>query len=127
MRWIKNFYRENYKTVIFLILFYLIIRFPVPYYVFTSGGITDLSLRFELDSKTKQDGSYNLSYVSQVEGNVLTFLLAKIIPSWELVKLGDYQVSSNESLEEMAIRDNLSLLYANQTAVYLSYTKQGRN
>lgn len=126
MRWIKNFYRENYKTIIFLVLFYVIIRFPVPYYVFTSGGITDLSLRFELEDRTKQEGSYNLSYVSQVEGNVLTFLLAKVFPSWELVEIGDYQVNSNETVEEMAMRDKLSLLSANQTAVYLSYTKASK-
>ena len=123
---IKSFFRENYKTIIFLLVFYIIIRFPVPYYVFTSGGITDLSQRFELDGRTEQEGSYNLSYVSQVDGNVLTYLISKFIPSWELAKIEDYQVSSNESLEEMATRDKLSLTAANQTAVVLAYTKANK-
>ena len=66
----KTFFKESYKMIIFFIIFFLVITYPVPYYVFTSGGITDLSDRFEIDGAYEQKGSYNLSYVNQVEGNV---------------------------------------------------------
>ena len=94
---LKTFFKESYKMIIFFIIFFLVITYPVPYYVFTSGGITDLSDRFEIDGAYEQKGSYNLSYVNQVEGN--------------------------ESLEELAIRDSLALVYANQTAVMFAYSK----
>lgn len=119
----KTFFKESYKMIIFFIIFFLVITYPVPYYVFTSGGITDLSDRFEIDGAYEQKGSYNLSYVNQVEGNVLTFLVSHFIPNWEAIKVENYQYNENESLEELAIRDSLALVYANQTAVMFAYSK----
>ena len=128
---IKGFFisiiRENYKMIIFFIIFFLIINYPVPYYVFTSGGITDLSQRFEIEDSYEQEGSYNLSYVNQVEGNVLTYLIAKVVPSWEIIEVEKYQYNEDESLEELSIRDKLSLAGANQTAVMIAYEKAGKN
>lgn len=120
---ISSFFRENYKTFIFFILFFIIVNFPVPYYVFTSGGITDLSSRFEIEESYEQKGSYNLSYVSQLEGNILTYLLTYIVPGWEKVEIEGYQVNENESVEDMMVRDKLSLEQANQIATVLAYTK----
>lgn len=122
----STFFRENYKTIIFFIIFFLIVNYPVPYYVFTSGGITDLSERFEIDNSYNQKGSYNLSYVNQVDGNVLTYILANIIPDWDLVKVENYQYNENESLDEMLTRDKLSLANANQLAVIFAYSKAGK-
>lgn len=122
---IINFFKDRYKMIIFFIILFLVIQFPVPYYVFTTGGITDLSKRFVIEDSYTQKGSYNLSYVSQLDGNVLTYLLSNIIPSWEAVEVENYQYG-NESLEELAIRDKLSLIYANQTAVMLAYGKAGK-
>ena len=123
---IKNFFRENYKLIIIFIITFIIVNFRLPYYVFTGGGITDLSNRFELSSSYDQEGSYNLSYVNQMDGNILTYLLSYIIPDWERVEVGDYQVNENESIEELMIRDKLSLTHANQTAIITAYTKAGK-
>ena len=121
-----NYLKEYYKAIIFFVVFFIIITYPVPYYVFTSGGITDLSKKIYIENAYKQSGSYNLSYVNQVEGNVLTYIASNIIPGWDSVKVEKYQISSNESLKELSIRDQLSLTYANQTAVLLAYSKAGK-
>ena len=123
---IGRFFKDYYKMIIFFIIFFLIVNYPVPYYVFTSGGITDLSDRFEIEDGYSQKGSYNLSYVNQIEGNVLTYLVSHIIPGWEVIDIENYQYNSNESLEEMSMRDKLSLAHANQTAVMLAYSKAGK-
>lgn len=122
----KNLFKENYKSIIFLICFFVIISYPVPYYIFTSGGITDLSDRFEIDNGYTQEGSYNLSYVTEIEGNVLTYIAGLVIPSWDVVEISNYQTSSNESMEDLAIRDRLSLMDANQNAILLAYKKAGK-
>lgn len=118
--------RENYKTLIFFIIFLVIFNYPVPYYVFVSGGITDLSDRFEIEDSYEQKGSYNLSYVNEIKGNVLTYLISYIIPSWERVEVGNYQISDKETLDQIAIRDQLSLTQANQTATLLAYSRAGK-
>ncbi len=124
--YIMNFLREDYKIIAFLLIFYLVITFPLPYYVFTSGGITDLSNRFEVENGYVQKGSYNLSYVNQLNGNVLTYIISCIMPGMERVEIGNYQVNENESVEELAVRDKLMLQMANQNAVMIAYTKAGK-
>lgn len=124
---VLSFFRENYKMLIFFMIFYIVITFPLPYYVFTSGGITDLSKRFEIENGYTQKGSYNLSYVNQLNGNVLTYLISCIVPGMERVDIGNYQVNEDETYEELAIRDNLMLVSANQYAVDIAYTKANKN
>ena len=121
-----NYFKDYYKALIFFVVFFIIITYPVPYYVFTSGGITDLSKKFFIEESYNQKGSYNLSYVNQIEGNVLTYLASSIVPGWDAVKVENYQISSRESLEELSIRDHLSLSHANQIAVLLAYSKAGK-
>lgn len=122
----KNFFRENYKVLIFFIGFYLIFTFPLPYYVFTNGGISDLSNKFVIENGFTQEGSYNLSYVNQLNGSVFTYLLSCVVPGLERASINDYQVNENESVEEMAVRDRLMLESANQNAVIIAYTKAGK-
>ncbi len=116
-----GFLRENYKFISFLIILVIVLRYPLPYYVFTSGGITDLNKRFEIENSYEQKGSYNLSYVTQIDGNVLTYVLSYIIPSWDLSRVDDFQVNSNETFDEMLKRDRLMLTYANQSATLIAY------
>ena len=122
----KKLLKQNYKGIIFLICFVIVISYPVPYYIFTSGGITDLSKRFEIENGYEQVGSYNLSYVTELKGNVLTYLASFLIPSWDLVEISGYQINTTESIEDLAIRDKLSLEIANQTAVRIAYQKAGK-
>ena len=124
---IKKIFKENYKSLIFFICFLLVMSYPVPYYIFTSGGITDLSERFEIEDGYEQKGSYNLSYVLELEGNILTFLAGHIIPSWEIVEMADYQITTDESALDLAMRSKLSLLEANQNAVMIAYQKAGKS
>ena len=120
-------FRNNYKIIIFVLIFFVVVTYPVPYYVFTSGGITDLGDRFKIDEEYSQKGSYNLSYVSQRNGTLYTYLLSYLISDWDLVEKEKYQVSEDESFEEMLIRDKLSLLQANQSALFLAYSKAGKD
>lgn len=122
-----NIFKKSYKSIIFILCFLLIATYPVPYYIFTSGGITDMSERFEVEGGYSHKGSYNLSYVTEVEGNILTYLAALVIPSWDLVKVESYQITSTESIEDLAKRDQLSLLLANQTAVKIAYEAAGKD
>ncbi len=119
-------FRNNYKTIVVIVIACIVLLYPVPYYVFVSGGITDLSNRFKIEDQYEQKGSYNLSYVNQRNGTVLTYFLSHIFSDWDLVKMENYQISEYETFEEVLTRDKLSLLQANQTALYVAYTKAGK-
>jgi PDZ domain-containing protein len=120
------FVKEGYSVLTFFVVFLLIFTYPLPYYVFVSGGITDLSDRFEIEGGYTQKGSYNLSYVNELEGTVFSYLASFVMPGWQSTETSNYQVSDKETLEELAIRDRISLYFANQTATFIAYEKANK-
>ena len=124
---LKKILKDTYKEIIFVIIFTFIMFYPVPYYIVTGGGITDLNERFTIENSYKNSGSYNLSYVSQTDGNVLTFLLSYVIPSWSKEKIEEYKASDNETFIDIEKRDKLSLEVANENASFVAFTKAERD
>lgn len=122
----KRFIKENYKGIIILVLFYIFMTFPVPYYICVSGGTIDLGDRLVIEDSYEEKGSFNLAYVSELRGKLPFYLLSYIIPSWERIKIDTYQYNENETEEELEYRDRLYLSDANQSAIYVAYTKAGK-
>ncbi len=121
-----KFIKENYKEIIFLILFYLIMTFPVPYYICISGGTIDVGKRLEVENGYTEKGSFNLAYVSELRGTIPTYLLSYVIPTWERIKIDSYQLNEDETMDDVSNRDKMYLLDANQSAIYVAYTKAGK-
>lgn len=121
-----KFIKENYKEIIFLILFYLIMTFPVPYYICVSGGTIDVGKRLDVENGYTEKGSFNLAYVSELRGTIPTYLLSYVIPTWERIKIDSYQLNEDETMDDVSNRDKMYLLDANQSAIYVAYTKAGK-
>lgn len=125
-RFIDYFLRDGFGAFSFFVIIVIVLTYPLPYYVFISGGITDLSSRFEIENAYKQKGSYNLSYVNQLNGNFITYLASFVMPDWRAIDVENYQVSETETIDEIYARDRLALISANQTATMLAYEKAGK-
>lgn len=121
-----NFIKKNYKEILFLIVFYLVMTFPLPYYICVSGGTIDVGDRLEVENGYKEEGSFNLAYVSELRGTIPTYLLSYVIPSWERIKIDSYQYNEEETIEDITVRDKLYLKDANQSAISVAYTNAGR-
>jgi PDZ domain-containing protein len=120
--YIKNTIVEEYKFIIFLLLLYIILNFPVNYYITTGGGTSDVSSRIEVTNKNKSKGSFNISYVKQLDGTILSYGLSYIIPTWEKESADLYKYTESDSIEDINFRSDLDLLTANGTATYWAYT-----
>ena len=121
--YIKNLIREEYKFLIFLILLYCILQIRVNYYIIVGGGTSDVSSRIEVVDSYKSKGSFNISYVTELEkANLITYLLSYVIPSWEREDANLYKYSTTESLEDIQFRSDLDLQTANGNATYWAYT-----
>ena len=81
--YIKNIVKEEYKFIIFLIFSYFFLSFPLNYYITVGGGTSDVSSRIKVSDSYKSDGSFNISYVTQLNGTILTYGLSYLIPTWE--------------------------------------------
>ncbi len=110
----SNFFLDILKNNFFFILaiiLILIVNFvKIPYEVEMPGGVIDLSDRIKVDDKELNvSGSFNMAYVEVAQGSILYYLLAHIIPDWEIVKTSDIVYSENESIEDANKRDLIML------------------
>ena len=124
LNYITKTIKEEYKFIILLIVLYFVFTFPLNYYITVGGGASDVSSRIDVIDKDKVEskGSFNISYVTQLEGTVLTYLTSYIIPGWERENADNYKYTKNESIEDIDFRGDLDLKVANENAKYWAYT-----
>lgn len=122
LKYIKETIVEEYKFIIFLLLLYIILLMPINYYITVGGGTDDVASRISVTNKHQSKGSFNISYVTQLDGNILTYGLSYLIPTWERENTNDYKYDESESLDDIAFRSDLDLKTANGTATYWAYT-----
>ena len=120
---LKEFMKEYYKTIIFLIVCYFVFTFPLPYYIYAGGGTIDINDRVEIKNSETSSGSLNFAYVKELEGNVASFILGNIIPSYDIEKKDNVSLNEDESNEDIMFRNRIYLENANQTAIMLAYKK----
>ncbi len=123
---IKQYIRENYRFLITLLCLYLFLAFPLPYYIYTGGGIIPIKDRIEIDTDNKEKGSFNLAYVSEIRGTPFYLLLSHVFKDWEVVKEEDYKLNEEESEEDILFRNKIALEQANQNAILFAYQKAGK-
>ncbi|MDD4643615.1 MAG: hypothetical protein PHW90_01070 [Bacilli bacterium] len=121
---LKAMLLQNYRFILFLILFYFILTLPLPYYIHTAGGLIDISEKVIIENEYQKNGSINLSYVTEMRGNVLTCLLAYVLPNWDMVSKQEY-VADNETYEEVDYRNHMLLEEANANALIVAYNEAG--
>lgn len=115
----KKFLKENIVQLIILSIFIVVVNIELPYYIEAPGGTINLTERLD-DNYNKKDGSLNMLYVTQYRGNVVTVLLGKLINSWDIYEISNQQVS-NESANEIYIRNRVMLENSIQNAIFVAY------
>lgn len=116
---LKSFVKENYKQIIVLVIFMVVVNIELPYYIEAPGGTINLSERIDSDYK-KKDGSLNMLYVTEYRGNVVTLFLGKIFKSWDIYEISNQQIS-DESSEEIYLRNKVMLDNSIQNAIFVAY------
>ena len=121
----KKFLKENLKSIIFLIVMVLIISIKLPYYIEAPGGTINLSKRIDKNYE-KKNGSLNMLYVTEYKGNIVTVILSKLIPTWDLYEISNQQIS-NETADEIYLRNKVMLDNSIQNATFVAYKEAGKN
>ncbi len=121
----KNFIKENYKSLIVLIIIFMIFTIELPYSIYTPGGAVNLNERVMVENKESVEGSFNMAYVSMVKGSIPFLLLSKVFPDWDIVKKEDITVKG-ESMDELMLRERLYLKESMDNAIINAYQKAGK-
>lgn len=114
------------KDFLFIACFYFILTFPMPYYIYIGGGVIDLGDRFVLENSYEQSGSYNLSYVSSINGRLYSYLFSFINPDWKVTKISDFKMEDTETDEDVHKRSLIDLDIANQNAIFVAYKRANK-
>ena len=107
------------------LLFLIMTLIPVPYYITAGGGTINISDRIEIANSYSEEGSLNSAYVKELRGNVFTYLLSLVVPSFEATKTEDV-VLEEESKEDYNFREKLELTMSNNNAVKVAYEALGK-
>lgn len=118
---VKKFIKENLVLIIVFIVLYFVLTFPLPYYIYNGGGILNLGDRITVnDEKSSQD--INMCYVNQLKGNIGTYLLSYVIPSWDKEKITE----EDYDYEEELYRNKILLTESINNATINAYKKASK-
>ena len=133
LKGIKKFFNEvfefivdEYKFILVLAVFYIVCTWPVNYYIIVGGGISDVHERVNVTEGYKSKGSFNLSYVSELKGTTLSYLLSYVIPSWDRESMDDYKYSETENYEDIEFRGDIDLKTTNNNAIKVAFDLAGK-
>lgn len=121
----RKFIKENYISIIFLIVCILLATIRLDYEVYTPGGLSNLESRIEVENAYESKGSFNLTYVSSKAGTIPAILLSYIIPSWDLVSIEDVRINEEEDYDDILKRGKIDLQSVNENAIAVAFEKAG--
>ena len=120
---IKEFINSNLSFLIFLILLLIAFRIDTGYSIYKPGGSINITNRIHSETREAGEGTYNMAYVGMIKGKLPFYLIAKILPSWDLVKNTDLTYNETESIDDLLKRDKLYYEESMSAAKYLAYEK----
>lgn len=124
---VKKFIKENYISIIFIVICILLATIRLDYEVYTPGGLSNLDKRIKVEDGFDSKGSFNLTYVSSKTGTIPVILLSYIIPSWDLVSIDEVRLNEDEDYDDILKRGQIDLQSVNENAIAVAFKAAGEN
>ena len=121
---LKKYKKDLIEMAIMLIVF-IVLMTPVPYYISMGGGIIPLDDKIEIENEYKSTGSLSSAYVKEGRGRVITYLLSFIIPSYEREKI-DKENTLDESENNYNKRQSMYFDNSLDEALIVAYKAAGQ-
>ena len=120
-----NFIKNNLIFCIVLLVIILLAVIRLPYDVEMPGGTIDLGNRVKVNGESVNiEGSFNMAYVSVVQGSIPHLIAALVIPDWDIVPQSE-STYENETIEDANKRDRLYLEQSKDYAIVAAMQAAG--
>ena len=119
---IKNILDSVHRNLIVIIIFSIFLAletYQLDYSVYSPGGLINVDNRIS-NKEYYSKGSFNLTYVSYRKGTIMNLLIAKILPTHDIIKNKDITLSNEDMIDSMK-RDLIQIEQAVSNATYISY------
>lgn len=117
---IIKYIKKEYKFLIAIITFFVLMTIKLPFYIDMPGGIINISDRITIDNKKNLSGTMNFAYVSETRATLPTYIISKINKNWDIIDKEEI-VLKNETVSDANTRDTLSLKEAVSNALYIAF------
>lgn len=117
---IKLYIKENYKSILVLVILFLVFFVHLPFYISSPGGLINTSEKIKVSGDFKLKGSLNMAYVSGMKGSIPVLLYAFLNPNWDIEKESKV-VAEGETIKDEEYRNKLLLTEANDIALLVAY------
>lgn len=107
--YIRDIIKRNLWFVIGLLVILILNVVKVPYEVMLPGGTIDLTDRISVDGEEVDlEGSFNMAYVTVIQGNIPYVLVGSILPDWDVEKMS-IETYDKETVEQENMINRLYL------------------
>jgi len=125
MKKILEFIKNNLLFCILICIIVVCTVVRLPYDVEMPGGTIDLGNRVRVNGEdVKIKGTFNMAYVSVVQGSIPHILIGLIHPDWEVVSQEEVKLD-NETIEDANKRDRLLLEQSKDYAIVNALREAG--
>lgn len=121
----KQIVKENIRFFLFFFILLIVLTFEFPYYIETPGGTIDITNRITIQDGYQSEGSFHLSYVSELKATIPTLIISKLKKDWDIIKRSEV-IMENEDAKDVYFRDHLQLEEANQNAIIVAFNKANK-
>lgn len=121
---IIDWFKNNYKFCLGVLLIIVICNFELPYVVYKPGGIVNLNDRIDIENNNIK-GSLSMSYVSLMKGTLPVLGMSYIFKNWDIVPKDDITIEG-ESVDELLELEKLYMTSSIDYATILAYHKAGK-
>ena len=123
----KEFIKENYIFISLCLVMIATLLYPLPYYIYNGGGTINVDKRININNSYSSEGSFNLCYVTEIRATISSYLLAKILPEWDIIPKEEVTLNNNETNKDVYTRDRIYLKDANVNAIHVAYSNANKD
>ena len=94
------------KYIIYIVLIFLIINFPLPYNISLPGGVINVGNRIDLN--TKDLGELNMTYVKNIKATPITLIFAIISPNIDINNKNNKINKKQEFVDKIGLKSSIN-------------------
>ncbi len=122
---IKLYIKENYKFLLGILVIFFLAVFKLPFFIDAPGGIINVNDKVEIENSNDINGSINLSYVTELNATIPTYLFALLNKDYDIIPQEEMKYD-NETIEEAMKRSDILLKESVSYSTYVAYKKANK-